>query len=1609
MRKAGRRTVHGAGFCRRISRGLVAATLVALLGATAASAATPGVPLARPDFAAAALQFEEPLVLTRETSPEEDAALAAAIVRDRATNDVSALAAFAEAHPDSGWRLAVLTNLGLAYYRTGYFSKAVDAFEDAWTAGKDATELHARRLADRAAGELLRMHARLGHAERLAVLLDAMEGRGLTGKASEWRDGAREGLWTMRHAPGIAYLCGPSALKNLLLARGMAAADMAFLDSYQSGPHGVTLAEVGQLAARAKLPFHLIRRAPGEDVPVPSIVHWKVNHFATVLGERDGRYELADPTFGQPHMWVTRAALDAEASGYFLVPDGPRDSRWQAVSDAEAGHVYGMGYTDTNDPSDTDPDDVPCQCGGSSNGMTTYSFTEMLVSLRLTDTPVGYTPPKGPPVKVVLTYNQREASQPANFSFFNVSPKWTLNWLSYIVDDPNGPGNAERVVAGGGYVVYLGYNPATHSFAPDLKDASVTTVSAGGPVTYTRTLADGSVQIYAASNGATSYPRLVFLSRMIDPAGNAVSLTYDGMSRLTAITDATGRNTTLSYGNATAPLQVTQITDPFGRSAKIAYDGSGRLSQITDVLGLVSKFGYDASSLVNVLTTPYGTTKFSYGDNGNSRYLQATDPLGFTERVEYVQGLASIPSSDPPNTVPVGIVAPFNCCLNDRDTFYWDKHAYAVAAGDYTKARNRHWAHLSTNGGETSDTIESIRNALEGRIWFNYPGQPTTGLGAGQSGTLNKPSAIGRVLDDGTTQLTRISYNALGNPVTTIDPLGRSTTVSYAPNQTDVTAIQQSTSAGLATTARFTFNAQHRPLTATDAAGQTTSFSYNAAGQVTTQTDPLGNTTSYTYNPLGYLLNVVNANGHVAARFTYDTAGRVATRTDSQGWAVAYAYDALDRVTKETYPDGTTRTYAYSNLDLASIKDRQGRVTSYAHDTVRNLISVTDPLGRVTTYGYYENGVPKTLTDPNGHVTTWTIDLQNRVTAKIFADGTQATNTYEMRTSRLHAVTDALGQTKQYFYTEDDRPAAIEYLHAVNPTPAVGFTYDPYFPRVATMTDGSGTTTYTYNLPGVPGALQLALEAPPAANSAVAYGYDALGRMVSRSVGGDAETFAYDPVGRVMGHTDDLGGFQRSYLGQTDQLTRQTNGRVGTAWAYAANLNDRRLTGVVNSSGASHFAYTTTPENDITAITEGPYQQTWSYAYDAADELKSATSSLGPAYGYAYDGAGNLGSITTPAGTATIASNSVNQIATAGAFAFSYDANGNLLADYARTYQWDAENRLIGIGYPATPGAFSSFRYDGLGRRTAIVSTTGGVSGETHYGWCGQALCQARTAADVPSRRYLSEGEASLADGSLLYYGVDHLGSVRDVIVAANGLKAAHFDYDPYGNPTRSLGSRLAWTDFRYAGLFYHQQSGLYLATHRTYDPVVGRWTSRDPIGERGGRNLLAYGADGPITRTDVYGLDVNVYAGYSGSVVYGAGTELGTGVYASSNGGYGTYNSAALGSGMNVSSGWTVGVSTGNMTSNSINQTLGYGTISATISLDPNTLHITGASLTCGASTTVVSGSTSFGGTNATESGNYYDNAFNYLTSSLPVESPGDRNVPGSYSEGGITLTPQY
>jgi YD repeat-containing protein len=102
--------------------------------------------------------------------------------------------------------------------------------------------------------------------------------------------------------------------------------------------------------------------------------------------------------------------------------------------------------------------------------------------------------------------------------------------------------------------------------------------------------------------------------------------------------------------------------------------------------------------------------------------------------------------------------------------------------------------------------------------------------------------------------------------------------------------------------------------------------------------------------------------------------------------------------------------------------------------------------------------VPLTYTDAAGNTTNYTYNGAGQLTS--------VTNPLRQKTTFVYDTTGGL-------------TTIISYTNAIDPTPSVAFTYDPYFPRITAMQDGTGTTDYTYVPVGSLGALQLQEESGP--------------------------------------------------------------------------------------------------------------------------------------------------------------------------------------------------------------------------------------------------------------------------------------------------------------------------------------------------------------------------------------------------------------------------------------------------------------------------------------------------------------------------------------------------
>lgn len=1397
--------------------------------------------------------FEEPLIPIGGTPADaENAALAAALrgyAARQTPDDFSALDEFLANHRHSPWRAALLTNLGLEAYRTGRYSRTMDSWAEAWRLSKNATDAPARALADRAIGELATMYARLGRMDDLGALLKSVEGRVFTGAATERITEAREGLYMMRTDPGVSFRCGPLALHRIQASVDPQNARTDLVHASKSTTDGFSLPQVVQLSDEMGMKYQMAFRGAGAAFVVPSVVHWKVGHYAAIVREENGSFLVQDPTF-RNDVWITRVGLEAEASGYFVIPPGPLAAGWRAVDAAEGGKVHGKGNVPGPDPHGGDPKPKPDQC----KGMAVADVDLLFVSLKLADAPVGYRPPVGPAVSFKATYNQREAAQPSNFTYSNLGSKWTFGWLSYIQDNPVNLSSDVVFYRPGGFTrLFTGFSAATQSFALQLYDR--TKLVRTSPTSYEMNMDNGAKLIFSQSDGSTGTSRRVFLKQVVDPQGNAVTLTYDANLRVVAVADAIGQVTTLTYEYPTDIYRITKVTDPFGRFATFEYDTASRLKKITDEIGITSEFTYEgASDFINGLITPYGTKTFIKAESGTTRSLDTIHQDGNRERVEFNQSTTlGVQDSEPAATVPAGMPT-WNQYLWYRNTYVWDEITYAASGPDYSKAKRYHWLHtaITSNG---AGILESEKSPLENRVWYAYPGQGS-GSGVIVTGTHGEPSHIGRVLDDGTTQLSTFDYNSFGKVTRATDPVGRTFSYVYAANGQDLLEMRMTRNGASELLSKWTYNSQHLPLTITDAAGQTSTYTYNARGQVLTFTNAKGELTTCSYNAVGQLISTDGPlpGAGDTTTWTYDVANRVRTITNESGYTLTYDYDNLDRLTRITFPDTTYEQYSYTRLDHVLTRDRAARETSLEYDNRGQVIKRTDPLNRVTRYQWCKCGEMKALTDPLGRTTTWRHDIQGRLTGKEYADGSRITWQYENTTSRLRQQIDEKGQLTQYSYAADDNVTAMQYSNAAVPTPAVAFTYDANYNRVTSMTDGGGTTIYSY-VPVGPnfGAGGVASIDGPLANDTITYSYDALGRTVGTAIGGDARQVTYDPAGRVTDMTNALGAFTFGYDGPSRRMLTSgfPNGQA-VSLGYEGNANDRRLNRVTNTRGAtalSEHLYThDAPRHRLAtwsqqAGTASPVS--YALGYNEDNELTSVTGSQNAAvvktYAYGYDPGQNRITEQIDGGPVRVAShNALNELT----------AVNNSPAT-AATYEWDAEQRLTAINAGLLRTEFS---YDGRGRRTRIRELNNNVeTADRRFVWCGGAICEERTASGSLVKRFFGQGvkvESGANPGSY-FYTRDHLGSVRELVDEAGAIRA-RYEYEPYGARAKVSGDLDA--DFGYTGHLTHSSTGLCLTWYRAYDPRLGRWLSRDPYpGAEGAlsSNLFAYAYGNPVNLID--------------------------------------------------------------------------------------------------------------------------------------------------------------
>ena len=250
-------------------------------------------------------------------------------------------------------------------------------------------------------------------------------------------------------------------------------------------------------------------------------------------------------------------------------------------------------------------------------------------------------------------------------------------------------------------------------------------------------------------------------------------------------------------------------------------------------------------------------------------------------------------------------------------------------------------------------------------------------------------------------------------------------------------------------------------------------------------------------------------------------------------------------------------------------------------------------------------------------------------------------------------------------------------------------------------------------------------------------------------------------------------------------------------------------------------------------------------------------------------------------------------------------SNGNLSNDGTLSYSYDSLNRPIQIKRVSDGLVVAAYVFDVLNRRARKAITNGGLTGNlpngtTDYIYMGNQVMEERNpfggtgSTDTPIRQYVwgtYPGAAALTRplastgfrqqntglGSLnideciqlttlvplgpqnlspgTYYLLKDLLYRTVALTNATGGIVETYDTDAYGNTLIFTGpgadgiwftdddvqSSYGANEIIFCGYRFDPETELYYVRARTYNPTLGRWIQRDPIGYAGGINLYEY------------------------------------------------------------------------------------------------------------------------------------------------------------------------
>ena len=643
-----------------------------------------------------------------------------------------------------------------------------------------------------------------------------------------------------------------------------------------------------------------------------------------------------------------------------------------------------------------------------------------------------------------------------------------------------------------------------------------------------------------------------------------------------------------------------------------------------------------------------------------------------------------------------------------------------------------------------------------------------------------------------------------------------------------------------------------------------------------------------------------------------------------------FAYDALGRPASITAPDGSVVSHVYegartvltssvvgtANVGKMDEYDRQGRLIAVTENYDFNPLDELDE--SVTTTYTYDVGSRLSGVTMAGQMRTFNYDRRGLLVSETHPElGTSGygTKTYGNYDARGHARRVTTGAINGAFDVKVwlDRAERIEKItHAPNDAKILKqFQYDVVPGRLSATARyhddvdlGNVVVTESYQYNGAGGRLSRRDQA-----------------IGGGTVAGESFFFsqAYNDLGAVSSirYPCRVGGEICTTSDRTppEVLYRYTNGYLTgiDGWGALTYQPNGVVATVTHGSGPSTVTETWTSDpngmaraNAIEVRKSGastPHWASQTYTYDGVGNIRSIGGTT-----FDYDAFGRVvGTSTTHANLPTSAwqkrsydvfgnlldlrvgrwmgGQKEDDGGGAGApwkqvagttnhyVGSSYDAAGNVTADEARTFTYDAFNmttravvngrdyRYLYTAGDERIGVVERVTSTDMVTRNRITWTVRGFDEQLLSVWKDQSATGNGTLEwtnDEIWRGALLFGENT--PNGKRHFSLDHLGSVR-VVTDASGDLVGLQSFDPFGAGGSSNGGPLQYTGHERDAALYGRGDGTipdYLHA-RSMETMVGRFLSVDPVGgsprRPQGWNRYSYVANNPINWIDPQGL----------------------------------------------------------------------------------------------------------------------------------------------------------